>query len=151
MLGSHLPRHRVLPKVYEGAASRRLGKPWLPASGRNTYAPGQAAVPSPCLLAWRCPGMLLAVLQQAEIHPAHLAHTKVTCSLDTDYAPKSRVHRPFSGNTPYLLPLCPHSSAPPGTICTRWSWLAHKSHLCCFLGRIPLLQHDGAHQHEEPA
>lgn len=32
-------------------------------------------------------------------------------------------------------------SCPACAICTRWPWLAHKSHVCCFLGRIPLLQH----------
>lgn len=133
----------------KGTASRGLAKPQLPASGRNTYAPGQAAVRSPCLLAWHCPGMHPAVLQQVEIHPAHLAHTKLTHSPDTDYAPKSRVHQPSSGNTPYLPPPCPHSPAPPGTICMRWSWLAHKSHICCFQGRIPVLHHEGAYRPAE--
>lgn len=151
MLSRHLPRYRVLPKAYEeGAASRGLGKPQLPVSGRSTCAPREAAVPSPCLLAWHCLGMHPAVLQQAEIHPAHLAHTKVTFSPDTDYVPKSGAHQPSSGNSPCLPPPCPHSPAPPGTTCTRWSWLAHKSHVCCFLGRIPLPQHEGAYHHGEP-
>lgn len=150
MLQSHLPRHGLLPKAYEeGAASRGLGKPWLPVSGRNTCALEQASVPCPCLLAWHHPGMHPAMLQQAEIHPAHLAHTKVTCSPNTDYVPKSRVRPTSSGNTPYLPPPLPHSPAPPGTICMRRSRLAHKIHVCCSRGRIPLLQHEGAYQHGE--
>lgn len=66
-----------------------------------------------------------ALLQQAEIHPASLADTKVTCSLNTDYAPKSTVHPPFSGNTIYLSPSCLCCPVPPdSTICMRRSRLA---------------------------
>lgn len=47
---------------------------------------------------------------------------------------------------PSLPPPCPCTPAPLGTNCTRWSWLAHKSHIWCLLGRIPLLQHKDAYQ-----
>lgn len=114
---------------------------------QDTCAPGQTVVPSPCLLAWCCPGMHPAVLQQTEIRlSTHLAQLD-TCYPDNDFAqnPENMGCKSLIfGNTVYLLPHCSHSPTPPGVICAEkhteavllqvrhgTPGLAHGALVCC--------------------